>query len=152
MSPMETLANEDLQSYLLNARGSSGLHIIPTRGAGRQLRDWLRSGRPVALVADRAVSGGGARVTLFGAPARLPIGPAVLALETGAPVYVVTTRRTGWGRYRARIERLQTPTDGSRREWLADFMQAEARLFERVVADAPDQWWTLFFPIWDTPA
>jgi hypothetical protein len=21
--------------------------------------------------------------------------------------------------------------------------------FERVIADAPEQWWTLFFPIWD---
>jgi KDO2-lipid IV(A) lauroyltransferase len=152
MSPMETLANQDLQSYVLHARGSSGLRIIPMRGAGRQLRDWLRSGRPVALVADRAVAGRGARMTLFGASARLPIGPAVLALETGAPVFVVTARRTGWGEYRGRIERLETPDAGSRREWLAAFMQAEARLFERVVADAPDQWWTLFFPIWDTPA
>jgi hypothetical protein len=30
-------------------------------------------------------------------------------------------------------------------------MSAEARAFERAVADAPEQWWTVFFPIWDQP-
>jgi len=24
----------------------------------------------------------------------------------------------------------------------------EAAVFERLVADAPEQWWTVFFPIW----
>ncbi|HSH21448.1 MAG TPA: lysophospholipid acyltransferase family protein, partial [Candidatus Caenarcaniphilales bacterium] len=123
--------------------------IIPTRGAGRELAETLRVGQPVVIVADRVVAGAGARVELFGATARLPLGPAVLALETGAPVFVVAARRTGWGEYRARIERLETPADGSRRERLAALLQAQARLFERIVADAPEQWWALFFPIWE---
>jgi phosphatidylinositol dimannoside acyltransferase len=148
-SPMETVLDPDLQAYLQRSRSLTGLRIIPARGAGRELVQSLRAGRPVAIVADRAVAGGGARVELFGAPARLPIGPAALALETGAPAFVVAARRTGWGDYRARIERLETPASGSRRERLAAFMRAEARLFERVIADAPEQWWTLFFPIWD---
>jgi phosphatidylinositol dimannoside acyltransferase len=148
-SPMETVADPDVQAYLLRSRSSTGLRIIPTLGAGRELARCLAAGRPVAIVADRAVSGVGTRVTLFGAPARLPVGPAVLALQSGAPVFVVAARRTGWGDYRARIERLEVPSGGTRRQRLASFMDAQARLFERVVADAPEQWWTLFFPIWD---
>ncbi len=148
-APMETIDDPDLQAYLLRTRGSTGLRIIPTRGAGRELAETLRVGQPVVIVADRVVAGAGARVELFGATARLPLGPAVLALETGAPVFVVAARRTGWGEYRARIERLETPADGSRRERLAAFLQAQARLFERIVADAPEQWWALFFPIWE---
>ena len=27
-------------------------------------------------------------------------------------------------------------------------MTALARAFERVIADAPAQWWAVFFPIW----
>jgi phosphatidylinositol dimannoside acyltransferase len=148
-SPMETVADPDVQAYLLRSRSSTGLRIIPTLGAGRELARCLAAGRPVAIVADRAVSGVGTRVTLFGAPARLPVGPAVLALQSGAPVFVVAARRTGWGDYRARIERLEVPASGTRRQRMAGFMEAQARLFERVVADAPEQWWTLFFPIWD---
>ena len=41
------------------------------------------------------------------------------------------------------------PADGTRRERLSGFLDAQARGFERAVADAPEQWWTLFFPIWD---
>ena len=41
------------------------------------------------------------------------------------------------------------PATGTTRERLAGFMAAQARAFERAVADAPEQWWTMFFPIWD---
>ena len=51
--------------------------------------------------------------------------------------------------YRTRIEQIETPATGSRRERLSGFMAAEARAFERAIADAPEQWWTVFFPIWD---
>jgi len=94
------------------------------------------------------LSGIGARVELFGAPARLPAGPAVLALETGAPTWVVATRRAGRA-YRTRIERIEVPATGSARERLSGFVTAQAQAFERVIADAPEQWWTMFFPIWD---
>jgi hypothetical protein len=31
---------------------------------------------------------------------------------------------------------------------LSAFLDAEARAFERAIADAPEQWWTVFFQIW----
>ena len=148
-TPMETITDPDLQAYFVRTRGATGLNIIPTTGAGRELAARLAAGEPVGLVADRAVAGAGARVELFGAPARLPLGPAVLALESGAPAWAVAARRTGYGSYRARVERLHVPLEGSRRQRLSAFLEAEARAFERLVADAPEQWWTLFFPIWE---
>src|SRR5205823_1351259 len=87
-------------------------------------------------------------VELFGAPARLPIGAAVLALETGAPTWVVATRRAG-ARYRTRIVGLTVPDTGTQREKLASLIAQQVAAFERVVADGPEQWWTLFFPIWE---
>ncbi len=149
ISPMETVDDPDLQAYFVRTRRSTGLRIIPTLGAARELTAWLAAGRPVAIVADRVVAGAGTRVELFGRPARLPLGPTALALETGVPAWVVAARRTGWGEYRARIERLPLPSDGARRERLARMVGEQARAFERVVADAPEQWWTLFFPIWE---
>ena len=68
---------------------------------------------------------------------------------SGAPVWLISTRRHGKNEYRSRVERVGMPAEGARRERLVGFLEAEARAFERAIADAPDQWWTLFFPIWD---
>ena len=87
-------------------------------------------------------------MTLFGAPANLPLGPAMLAVESGAPLYVVGVRRSGIGRYRGRLEGVRVPIDGSRRDRVTAAMAGLAAAFERVVAVAPEQWWAVFFPIW----
>ena len=36
-----------------------------------------------------------------------------------------------------------------RREATRSILEQEARTFERIVARAPEQWTTLFFPIWE---
>jgi lauroyl/myristoyl acyltransferase len=150
-APMETVGDAAAQAYFARTRKATGLNIIPLDGAAPVLRRELASGHVVALVADRPLAGSGTSVDLFGAPARLPLGPAALALETGAPTWLVAVRRTGSGKYWGRLERIEMPASGTRRERLAAFMAAEARAFERAVADSPEQWWTLFFPIWREP-
>lgn len=148
-APMETIGDPALQAYFERARAATGLTVIGLDGAAARLRAALGRSEIVALVADRPVGGNGTTVTLFGAPARLPAGPAVLAAETGAPAWLIVTRRTGWGEYRSRLERIVPDSAAAnRRERLAAFMAAEARAFERAIADAPEQWWTIFFPIW----
>jgi KDO2-lipid IV(A) lauroyltransferase len=151
-APMETIGDPALQAYFERARAETGMNVIPIAGAAPELRKTLERGETLALVADRPVGGSGTSVELFGAPARLPAGPAVLALESGAPAWLIVTRRIGWSDYRSRLERIELPAGESRRERLAGFMAAEARAFERAVADAPEQWWTVFFPIWSAPA
>ena len=47
------------------------------------LQQRLRAGGLVALLADRELGGAGLEVDLLGEPARLPAGPALLALRTG---------------------------------------------------------------------
>jgi KDO2-lipid IV(A) lauroyltransferase len=149
-APMETIGDAALQAYFERARGNTGMNVIPTAGAATELRAALERDEMVALVADRAVGGVGSAVELFGAPARLPAGPALLADETGAPAWLIVTRRVGWGDYRTRIEPIvpATPATDSRRDRLTAFLDAEARAFERAIADAPEQWWTVFFQIW----
>ncbi|MEP7360122.1 MAG: lysophospholipid acyltransferase family protein [Chloroflexota bacterium] len=148
-APMETIGDAGLQAYFERARAETGMNVIPAAGAATELRAALEREEVVALVADRPVGGGGSSVELFGAPARLPAGPAVLADETGAPAWLIVTRRVGWSDYRTRIEQITPVTAGeSRRDRLTAFLDAEARAFERAIADAPEQWWTMFFPIW----
>ena len=152
-APMETIDDVRLQAYFERTRKKTGLNVIPVEKAATELRAALARDEAVALVGDRPVGGTGAQVELFGAPARLPLGPAGLALESGAPVWMIATRRVGWTDYRSRIEKIDMPTSGIPRAQLRIFLQHQAAAFERAVADAPDQWWTTFFQIWpDIPA
>jgi phosphatidylinositol dimannoside acyltransferase len=147
-TPMETIDDPALQAYFSRTRGALGIHIVGLREARREVLAALERGEPVGIVGDRDLTGGGMPVQLFGAPTSLPLGPALVAIETGAPTYGVSVRRRPGGRYVGRLDPLAVPEGGSRRERVTRFLDAEARWFERQVALAPDQWWAVFFPIW----
>ena len=147
-TPMETIADPELQRWIERTRGAVGLTSVGLGGARRALRAALDRGEIVGIVADRDITGGGMPVTLFGAPASIPIGPALLAVETETPVFVGAIHRVGRSRYRGELIALESPPPGVRRERVLALLHAEARAFERIIAPVPDQWWTVFFPIW----
>ncbi len=146
--PMETIADRGLQDWFVRTRSAVGITLVGLNEARRALQGALRAGTSVGLVGDRDLTGGGTTMTLFGAPARLPLGPAMLAVESGARPYVVGVRRTSNRRYHAHVEPIPVPLDGTRRKRVTTTAEAIARAFERIVEDAPDQWWAVFFPIW----
>jgi KDO2-lipid IV(A) lauroyltransferase len=148
VTPMETIDDPALQRYFVRTRGSIGIRVVGLQEARRELTVALGQGGPVGLVADRDLTGGGMPATLFGGPASLPLGPALLVVETGAPAWVSTMRRVAHGRYVGRLERIVPPAEGTRRERVTAFIEAQARAFEREIALAPEQWWAVFFPIW----
>ena len=149
VAPMETIGDPALQAYFERTRGANGVRIVGLREARRELLGAIRQGVSVGLVGDRDLTGGGAPVTLFGAPATLPLGPALLSIESGAPMYVVGVRRSeASGRYRGRLEAIPMPVGGPRRERVMAATTSVAAAFERIIADAPEQWWAVFFPIW----
>jgi KDO2-lipid IV(A) lauroyltransferase len=148
VAPMETIADPALQAYFVRTRGSVGIRIVGLRAARRELLAALRRGDPVGLVADRDLTGGGIDVPLFGASAPMPAGPALLAIESGAPIYATSVRRTGIGRYAGRLEVVPVPAEGSRRERVLATLMSEIEAFQRAIVLAPDQWWAIFFPIW----
>jgi lauroyl/myristoyl acyltransferase len=148
VAPMESVDDPPLQRYFVRTRGALGVRIVGLREARRELLAAIRRGDPVGLVADRDIGGGGLPTRLFGAEARLPIGPALLAVETGAAIYLAAIRRVGTGLYAGRLIEVPVPADGSRRERIAGALAAEARAFEQAIAEAPEQWWAVFFPIW----
>ena len=149
VAPMETIGDPALQAYFERTRGANGVRIVGLREARRELLGAIRQGVSVGLVGDRDLTGGGSPVTLFGAPATLPLGPALLSIESGAPMYVVGVRRSeASGSYRGRLEPIPMPPEGPRRERVMAATASVAEAFERIVSDAPEQWWAVFFPIW----
>jgi lauroyl/myristoyl acyltransferase len=148
VAPMETIDDADLQAWFVRTRGSMGVRIVGLREARRELLAALRAGTSVGLVGDRDLTGGGTLTTLFGAPAMLPLGPAMLAVEADAPLFVVGVRRGATGRYRGRLIAVPVPSEGTRRARVTSVTEELARAYEAIVADAPEQWWSVFFPIW----
>jgi len=148
VAPMETIDNARVQRYLFSTRATIGVRIVTLEEAGRELLAAVRRNEPVGLVADRDLSGAGLEVELFGARTKIPAGPAFLATETGAPVYMSAVRRTGPGRYRGSLRQVPVPKGANRRERIRAMAREEARLFEQFIMEAPEQWLSLFHPIW----
>jgi phosphatidylinositol dimannoside acyltransferase len=90
----ERLKPEAVYERFLAYRRGLGMEIVPASGGPRPpfdvLAERLASGYIVPLLADRDLSARGVEVTFFGAPARMPAGPALLALRSGAPLYTTT--------------------------------------------------------------
>lgn len=88
----ERLRPERLYERFLDFRRGLGMQIVPQSGGDRPVMEVLEEaigkGHIVPLVADRDLSARGVEVEFFGAPTRMPGGPALLALRTGAPLYV----------------------------------------------------------------
>ena len=84
---VEHLKPEKLFLKFLSYRQAMGMEVLPLDGRVLgTLEQRLRQGALVALVADRDLSRSGIAVTFFGAPSRMPAGPAILALKTDAPL------------------------------------------------------------------
>ncbi len=147
-APMETVADPVLQHWFVESRSRVGVNIVPIADARHALMRALRRGESVGLVADRDLTGTGIMVPFFGHPAPIPAGPALLAIEAGVPIYAGSARRTRNRRYAARLLLVPTPEGGSRRERMIALTTAMAQAFESLLADAPEQWWGAFHPIW----
>ncbi|WP_067798150.1 phosphatidylinositol mannoside acyltransferase [Nocardia beijingensis] len=141
----ERLAPESLFRRFVRFRERLGFEIIPLTGAATppfsQLIARIRQGRIVGLLGERDLSGRGVPVTFFGAEARLPAGPARLAIDTGAPLLPVHCWFTpgGWG------FRVDPPVDT--RGGVRETTQALADRFAAGIADHPADWHMLQ-PLW----
>ena len=145
---MEAVDDPELQAWIARSRAGRRLRFVGLGEARRELKRVLAGGGAALLVADRDISGGGTEVRLFGHPAPLPSGPALLAIEASVPIYFAAVRRAGTGRYIGTMRELQVPAEGRLRDRAIAVLDATARAIEDAVATAPDQWSAVFFPIW----
>jgi KDO2-lipid IV(A) lauroyltransferase len=150
-SVAEELRPARLSELFLRHREELGIRIVPLTKdghVGQQLKQLLAENWIVALVADRDLTGRGVEVEMFGATRRIPAGPALLSLTSGAPLLVcpVYTRPKGWTiQIGAPIEIERT---GETRTDVVALSRRMAAEFERAIAARPPDW-HLFQPGWD---
>jgi lauroyl/myristoyl acyltransferase len=145
----EELRPRRLFELFRHHREELGMRILALTGhVGQQLARLLADNWIVALVADRDLSGRGVEVEMFGATRKLPAGPALLSLSTGAPLLICAayTLEDGW---RVEIgEPIELEYSGVMREDVAALTRLMARAFERGIAARPVDW-HMFQPAWD---
>ena len=145
----ERLKPEALYRRFLDYRQALGMRVLPlgTEGIVRELVRDLQQGRIVALLGDRDISRNGIEVQLLGEPARLPAGPALLAIMTGAPLHPVSLRFTDDGVVGQVHPRVEVPTRLSRDEQVQAMTQAIADALGEGMRRSPHDWHMLQ-PVW----
>ncbi len=143
--PVEVETSE-FQRSVNRARGGAGLQLIRTDSA-RGIFRFLREGKVLGILADRAVTGVGERVEFFGREALLPSAAVVLSMRTGAPLVPSFAGRSD-GVLTASFEPpLDIPDTGDRNADVREGVQRFARVLERYVRRTPEQW-TVFEDFW----
>jgi KDO2-lipid IV(A) lauroyltransferase len=99
----------------------------------------LRQGALVALIADRDLSRSGINVNFFGGPARMPAGPALLALKTRAPLITAFVSYTESGIH-IDFNEVLLPTSGSDEAKVSETVQRMANYFEEGISKHPEDW------------
>lgn len=141
----ERLEPEGVFERFLAFRRGLGMEILPHVGGDRPaqqvLSERIAAGHVVALVADRDLTRSGVQVDFFGARAKMPAGPALLAVRTGAPLYTVVLHYDGPRHCRGRlIGPVPIPTQGSIAERVAAVTQSVADAFAAGIAAHPADW------------
>jgi len=147
----ERLKPESLYERFLDYRRSLGMEILPLTGGDRPvyetLADRCRAGRFVCLLADRDLSRSGVPVTLFGHEARVPAGPAALAVDTGAALLPAAM----WFEDGVSVTRIGPPVtplaEGDRGARVAATAQALVDRLAEGIAEHPEDWHMLQ-PLW----
>jgi len=150
VSVAERLRPDELFQLFLEHRQALGMTIIGldhNGRVGRELGRAIADGRVVALVADRDLTGRGIEVEMFGGRRKLPAGPALLSLSSGASIVVAALYETSEG-WRCVLHPLaDVSRTGKRREDATAITKEIARAFERAISASPPDW-HLFQPGW----
>jgi len=147
---VEPVEPPELLGVMQRVRGSHGLRyatLSPTLFG--ELTATLRRNELVFLVVDRDLGGTGILVELFGRGTRIPTGPALLALRTGAPIVPTYVSRRPDGRLDGVIGKaLQVHWTGDRRADLTAITRLVTGRLEYHIGRYPEQW-TVLQRVWE---
>lgn len=136
----ERLKPERLFNEFLRYREAMGMEVLALDSRSIvTLAQRLREGHLIALVADRDLSKSGIDVQFFGKPARMPAGPAVLALKTNAIFLTAFVNYTERGIH-ITFDEITIPESGTQEEKVSMLVQKSADNFEQGIRKHPQDW------------
>jgi KDO2-lipid IV(A) lauroyltransferase len=146
----EELEPRELFDWYRQTRARLGISVLPaTRPGLRKVLEALDANEMVVTAIDRDMLGTGLVVDFFGRPARIPEGPAAIALKRGTPLLPVCVLRNPDDTYLA----IGSPPIFAERtgDHQADVRLVTEKLvrhLEEIIRAHPDQW-HMPHQIWD---
>ena len=141
VSVAERVKPEKLFQKFLTYRQAMGMEILALdSNTLPTLSERLNEGKLIALVADRDFSKSGVEVDFFSKKAKMPIGPAVLSLRTGAPLITAQVSYNPNGIQIDFLGPLTPRIEGSLEERAKDLVQQCADNFEMGITKHPEDW------------
>jgi KDO2-lipid IV(A) lauroyltransferase len=138
---VEKLKPEAIFKKFLAYRESIGIEAISHKEKSIPiLMERLNQGKLVALVADRDMSRNGIEVNFLGGIAKMPAGPAILAIKTGSPLVTAYIRYLDKGIEITFDETIKLPVTGSEEDQIKIVTQSMADNFARRIKDSPVDW------------
>lgn len=146
---VERLEPEEVFDWFARLRQAYGVNVVPLGPRAMvEVSAAVKRRDVVCLLSDRDIGGNGVEVTFFGETTTLPVGPALLARRTGAPllptaVYFRGRQRVGMVGDPIWPDQFSHDENGQKlsgREINQRLTQVLARRLEELIVDAPDQW------------
>lgn len=137
------MANPLFDRALNRTRERLGVQVIDMMAAPKEvLRSLRRGGRMAGLLADQNAHRGGVFVPFFGREAATVRGPALFALRTGSPVFMVSAIRDEGvpARYTVRFERIAYESTGDLEADVLALTRSHVATLEGLVRAAPEQY------------
>lgn len=136
----EILKPEKLFKKFLQYREEMGFEVLGLDSrAFVTLIQRARQKRLIALVADRDLSASGITVDFFGHQAKMPAGPAVLAIREGVPLVAAHVSYTQNGIH-IEFNQVDIPEIANEEERIQETVQRTANLFAAGIAKSPQDW------------
>ena len=122
--------------------GYGSIPALPRSQAVRQSLLALRQNKILALFADQNKAKGGVFVDFFGRPAGTVVGPAVMALRTGAPIVPIFNVRQGANKHKVIIgPPVQLEISGNQEKDILVVTARITKVIEEFVRQYPTHWW-----------
>jgi len=138
---VEKLKPEAIFKKFLAYRQSIGIEAISHKEKTIPiLTERLQAGKLIALVADRDMSRNGIEVNFFGKTSKMPSGPAILAIKTGAPLITAYVRYTPGGIEIIFDEIIKPTNSESEEEQIKIITQSMADNFAKRIKENPVDW------------
>lgn len=134
-----------VETYFQEWRDRLGFHSIPASPRSTAVRGSLgalRQNKILALFADQNKAKGGVFVDFFGRPAGTVVGPAVMALKTGAPIVPIFNVRQGVNKHKVIIgPPVEFEISGNQEKDIFSVTAKITKVIEEFVRRYPTHWW-----------
>lgn len=133
-------ANPLFDAYIVRTRKQLGIGIISRGGATSEAMRLIGQGHAVAFAADQNANRTGIFVPFFGRLASTHRGAALIAIRTGAPMFIALPVREPDGRYTMKLEPVEFDRGGDPDEAVWRGTAAFTARLEQAIREHPEQY------------